>query len=203
MAEKEGLVYASRKRFTCDEKGRVSLKVQEYYEDYKKEVEAAKTRVNYNNRRKKHTTVLPKQGYIAKAVREMYTNFQDVKNTDPALSAAVKNAIRWYEDLVAGKLDDSGVQKTRFRVEGGGRKTKAPEVCHALFEWFVDVRTVLKARLPRKLFVQKANQLYEDWLKQHPDTPEEDHLLFSKHWIQDWEKEFGVSLSQIKGTQFL
>ena len=33
------------------------------------------------------------------------------------------------------------------------------------------------------------------WLKQQPEPiPEEEQLKFSKHWIQDWIKEYNVSL---------
>ena len=136
---------------------------------------------------------MPTKGYVARAVRDIYKNFKDFKNTDPDFTNAVKNAKRWYEDLKNGKLDNTtGVEKKRCRVEGAGRKTKAPELRESLFAWFVDVRTALKARLPKRLFIQKAKQLYGDWLKDNP-TPVEEQLKFSKHWIRDWEKEYGVS----------
>ena len=56
-----------------------------------------------------------------------------------AFSAAVKNAKRWFEDYEAGILGDSQLQKKRFRSEGGGRKLKAPDVRHALFDRFVNM----------------------------------------------------------------
>ena len=68
MVEKESLIHASRKSFNCDQKRRMVLKVKEYHTDYMNEVKAAKAKVNYNDKRRKHTTVLPKEGYIAKAV---------------------------------------------------------------------------------------------------------------------------------------
>ena len=37
--------------------------------------------------------------------------------------------------------------------------------------------------------------MYSEWLKQQPEPiPEEEQLKFSKHWIQDWMKEYNVSL---------
>ena len=44
------------------------------------------------------------------------------------------------------------VSLKNFRSVGGGRKGHDLEVREALFQWFVDVRTSLKARLPKNLF---------------------------------------------------
>ena len=64
-----------------------------------------------------------------------------------------------------------------------------------MFEWFINVRGVLKGRLPKKMFRTKCQQFYSEWLKQQSDPiPEEEQLKFSKHWIQDWMKEYNVSL---------
>ena len=72
MAEKEPLVYTPRKRFFLEEKRIVALKVQEYYSEYQREVQVAKERVNFNEKRKKHTTVMPTKGYVARAVTYIY-----------------------------------------------------------------------------------------------------------------------------------
>ena len=64
-----------------------------------------------------------------------------------------------------------------------------------MFEWFINVRGVLKGRLPIKIFRSKCQQVYNEWLKQQPEpVREQDQLKFSKHWIQDWMKEYKVSL---------
>ena len=49
--------------------------------------------------------------------------------------------------------------KKRFRESGGGRKYKAPEVREAMFQWFINVRGVLKGRLPIKMSRSKCQQL--------------------------------------------
>ena len=59
----------------------------------------------------------------------------------------------------------------------------------------VDVRTCLKGRLPIKLFISKAKDIYADWCKRQPQ-PIENKLLFSKSWIRDWMKEYNVSLQK-------
>ena len=53
----------------------------------------------------------------------------------------------------------------------------------------------MKGRLPIKIFRSKCQQVYNEWLKQQPEpVREQDQLKFSKHWIQDWMKEYKVSL---------
>ena len=92
------------------------------------------------------------------------------------------------------RIFEDGVALKKFRTTGGGQKSGAPEVTEALFQWFIDVRTSLKAQLPKSLFLLKAKKFYEDWLQQHLDTPEEEKLQFSNQWVKDWELEYRVSL---------
>ena len=47
-------------------------------------------RINYNDKLKQHTEKLPKEGYMARAVREIYSDLKDVKHNDPDLSNALK-----------------------------------------------------------------------------------------------------------------
>ena len=73
----------------------------------------------------------------------------------------------------------------------------APDVRDALFEWFIDVRNVLKGRLPINMFITKANELYLNWLKQQPEPIlEENKLKFTRQWIKGWMKEYQVSLKK-------
>ena len=90
---------------------------------------------------------------------------------------------------------DEEPSKKRFHESRRGRKCKAPEVMEAMFEWFINIRGVLKGRLPITMFPLKCQQLYDQWLKQQPESvPEQDQPKFSKHWIQDWMKGCKVSL---------
>ena len=44
------------------------------------------------------------------------------------------------------------------------------------------------------MFRSKCHQVYDEWLKQQPEpVPEQDQLNISKHWIQNWMKEYNVS----------
>ena len=46
-----------------------------------------------------------------------------------------------------------------------GATRKAQQVDQALFEYFVDVRSALKGRFPKKLLQTKAKELYEVYVK--------------------------------------
>ena len=67
-------------------------------------------------------------------------------------------------------------------TSGGGRKRKAPQICSALFSWFVNVREALKGRLPKPFFKLKAKELYAEWLIHNPSEPE-NQLRFENQWI--------------------
>ena len=76
-----------------------------YKEEYDKEVEENKNAVNYNERRKKHTAKLPREGYLARAVREYYSDLNGLKNDDPVMKKAVKLGKRCYENQIASQCD--------------------------------------------------------------------------------------------------
>ena len=45
------------------------------------------------------------------------------------------------------------------------------------------------------MFRSKCLQVYDEWLKQQLEpVPVQDQLKFSNHWIQDWMKQYNVSL---------
>ena len=100
------------------------------------------------------------------------------------------------EDGLASKeLASAEPPKKRFRAEGAGRKPQAPEFRDQLFEWFIDVRTGLKGRLPKKIFVTKAQELYHAWLQRQPEQiPREQQLQLTDKWTYRWMEEYQVSL---------
>ena len=84
------------------------------------------------------------------------------------------------EKYLANVFEGEEPPKKRFRETGAARKYKAPE--KAMFEWFINVRGVLKGRLSKKMFRTKCQQVYSEWLKQQPEPiPEEEQLKFSEH----------------------
>ena len=71
---------------------------------------------------KKHVPVKPKQGFLATAVRELYSNLADVKHDDNILSKALKFTKRCHEKYLNDECVDEEPSKKRFRESGGGRK---------------------------------------------------------------------------------
>ena len=148
--------------------------------------------------RKKHTNQTPRKGYVAKAVRECYSDFKDVKHDDSNLKAAICLGKRCYEQVIESK--ESGeinveLFKWKYCKAGGGRKTTIPDVRDALFNWFTDIRGILKARLLRNMFKTQRKIIYEQWLaQQSKEVPEEQKIVFSNRWIQNWMSEYRVSL---------
>ena len=84
---------------------------------------------------------LKKQGYVARACRDFYSDLKFVKHDDPQLDKAIKMAKRAVkrvrEDPAELEITNS---KRRFRAAGGGRKVIFPEVRAQAFEWYVNVR---------------------------------------------------------------
>ena len=131
----------------------------------------------------------PRDSYIAASVREYYPDLANMKNSNPNFQKACRMATRCYQ-----KKNDDDVavdsSKKKFRASGGGRKVRVPDVREAMFEWFVDVRTSLKARLPRKFFKMKCEEVYKAWLSDQTEEMRADHkkdpMMFSNKWINDW-----------------
>ena len=48
---------------------------------------------------KKHVPIKPTCGFLAKAVREFYSDLADVKNDDPRFNRALKLASRCFNDI--------------------------------------------------------------------------------------------------------
>ena len=67
-----------------------------------------------------------------------------------------------------------------------------------VFDWFVDVRYVLKAWLPPTLFREKAKELYALQLDQTGEAVQkEDQLRFSSQWVKGWMHKYQVSLKHV------
>ena len=113
---------------------------KKYKDEYDAKVEYKK-QVNWNDKMKKHTKKLPREGYLARAVREYYPDLQGLKHGDPILVKAVKLGKRCYDQVVEDKNEvTEGPSKSKFRQRFGGRQVVALTVREALYKWFIDVR---------------------------------------------------------------
>ena len=76
--------------------------------------------------------------FLSKAVREYFKDLRNLPSSDPRLLSAVQLARRSHDFYTNSKSTEEGEpSKKRFRSEGGGRKTHAPEFRDWLFEWFI------------------------------------------------------------------
>ena len=123
---------------------------------------------------------------------EFYTDLTKAKNDDPEFRIMVKLA-SWCFNEIDQLRDPFTCAPTNKRALGGGHKSKTMEVRQALSTWFVDVRESLKGRLSRTMLKLKANELYDEWVRENP-TPESERLKFRNQWIKMWEEEYGISL---------
>ena len=163
-----------KEKYSLSEKKQLGELISNHNEKYDKELKELEGKTRYDHNRKKHVTMKQKQGFIAAAVREFYTDLSKVKHENQNLVKALKFAKRCNEKYLANDFEEEEPPKKRFRESGAGRKCKAPEVREAMFEWFINIRGVLKERLPKKMFRTKGQQVYSERLKQQPEPiPEE------------------------------
>ena len=60
-----------------------------------------------------------------------------------------------------------------------------PDVREAIYDWFIDIRSSLKARLLKSKFKARCKIFYEQWLsQQEKEVPEEKKIVFSNKWIR-------------------
>ena len=97
---------------------------------------------------------------MARTVREFYSDLKDVKYNDPDLSNVLKLGKRCIDSLEANDFTESPT-KVNFRQARGGRKKSVPEVRESMYDWFVDIRSSLKARLPEAMFKAQCKIFYE------------------------------------------
>ena len=160
--------------YSNDEKLQLAELVAKRKEEYDAEVMREKSR--YYAKRKKHVQVKPSSGFIARAVREFYTDLAEAKNEDSEFCKVVKLASQCLNET--DQLRDLSIcAPTKKRALVGGCKSKSMEVRHALFTWLFDVRESLKGRLPHIMFKLKTNEWYDEWLHENP-TPESERLKF-------------------------
>ena len=122
-------------KYSLVEKDELRMLCKKYKDEYDAKVDEYKKQVNWNDKMKKHTKKLPREGYLARAVREYYPDLQGPKHDDPILVKAVKLGKRCYDQAVEDENEvTERPSKSKFRQPGGGRKVVAPTVREALYE---------------------------------------------------------------------
>ena len=70
-----------KERYSLSEKKHLGELTSNHKEKYDKELKELKGKTRYDHQGKKHLPIKPKQGFIAAAVREFYTDLSKVKHT--------------------------------------------------------------------------------------------------------------------------
>ena len=66
-----------------------------------------------------------------------------------------------------------------------------------MYDWFIEIRCTLKARLLKSMFKEQCKIFYEQCLShEEEEIPEEKRIGFSNKWIRSWMKEYNVSLTK-------
>ena len=128
----------------------------------------------------------------------MFTDMKDEVNKSSNFKSCVKFVGRCEKLLEIGQFDIEGNDVAgKFRVLGAGAPKKAVEVRKALFEYFIDIRSVLKARLSKGLLVAKIRSLYQEYCEQQRKQGiEPEKLTFSNRWLKDWCREHHISMKK-------
>ena len=96
--------------------------------------------------------------------RELFSDMKEEKCDSPDFKSCVQFVRRCEELLVTGKFEIEGnAVGNKFRVVGAGAPRKCPSVRKELFDFFIDIQSSLKARLPKKIFQAKVESLYRDY----------------------------------------
>ena len=114
--------YRSKEKFSLNEKKELGELVEKYKKKYDEEVAALRGQTTYDYRTKKHVPKKPKQGFLATAVREFYSDLTDAKHNDSNLLSAVKLAKRCHDKLLSGGFDNE--EPSKKEIPTGRRRKK-------------------------------------------------------------------------------
>ena len=130
--------------------------------------------------------------------RELFSDMKEEKRDSLDFKRCVQFVRRYEEPLVTGKFEIAGnAVGNKFHAVLAGAPRKCPNVRKEFSDIFIDIRSSLKARLPKKIFLAKAESLYRDyceWKREEGVEPEK--LSFSNRWLKDWCKEYQISIKK-------
>ena len=139
----------------------------------------------WSENKKKRVHPFTQTGYINPFVREFFVDWKNEKSDFMEFKSAAKFVTRCLDKIERGDFSIEGNNsKTKFRLLGAGLPKRAIAVRLALFDYFIDVRSSLKGRLPRFILMTKAQELYRaycDLKKKAGENPDE--LKLSDRWL--------------------
>ena len=116
-----------KEKYSLSEKKQLGELISNHKEKYDKELKELEGKTRYDHKRKKHVPMKPKQGFIAAAVREFYTDLSKVKHDNPNLVKALKFAKPCYKKYLANDFEGEEPPKRGFlkvELRGSARLLK-------------------------------------------------------------------------------
>ena len=99
-------------------------------------------------------------------MHEIFVYMKDEVSTSCDYKSCIKFVGRCEELLTTGQFDIEGNNvSNKFRVAGAGAPKKAIDLRKELFQYFIDIRSSLKTRLPKNIFLAKGRSLYTEYCK--------------------------------------
>ena len=153
----------------------------------KGKLEESKPTDVWNAKKRKRTKPSSQIGYKALPVREIFVDMKDEGSTSSDYKTCIKFFGRCEELLITEQFDIEGNDvSNKSRVAGAGAPKKAIELRNELFQYFIDIRSSLKARLPKNIFQAKARSVYTEYCKlQREQGQKPPKLTFSNRWLKD------------------
>ena len=151
----------------------------------------------YSEKKKKWSDDRSQIGSVPQTGREMCSDMVGIPSDDKDFKCCIKLVKPCIEKEEKGLFAGESSSK-KHRLPGTGRKVKVESVRSELFQYFIDVRYSLKARLPIRVFLSKAKELYAgycDTMEEKGEVPEE--IVFSRQWLKGWCQQYRISLKHM------
>ena len=172
----------THRKYSLQERTALGQLCQRCKNQYEKQMTNDRNKVTFNSKKRKHTEIKTKEGWVSRAVREFCPDFKNLKNDDPIFRKAKAMAERCPKMIQLTDKEPNLIQ-TNFGQKGEGRKVKSPEVGDALYAWYIYIRGILKARLPISIFREQAKAFYQEWLQTQDPIQDSEKLKFTNPWI--------------------
>ena len=148
-------------------------------------------------KKRKWTKPSTQIGYKAMTARELFSDMKEEKRDSLDFKRCVQFVRRYEEPLVTGKFEIAGnAVGNKFHAVVAGAPRKCPNVRKEFSDIFIDIRSSLKARLPKKIFLAKTESLYHDYCERKREGVEPEKLSFGNRWLKHWCKEYQISIKK-------
>ena len=136
---------AKRRKYSLYDIFELAKLCYKHKKQYEKEAAALPKR--WDQKRKTWNQPKPKEGFLAKAVREAFPELSRTPNNNKEFQSAkmlAMRALHEYEKRLGDPtVVDEVPKRKQYRQPGAGRKTKIPEVRQTIFEWYVYLLSIL------------------------------------------------------------